>query len=736
MTPALKFVAAVTVAASLAVACPASAQNDVSARKTVKAVKTDVAPVLDGELDDWAWMTAAIVDDLHVVSPDEGAKPTERSRFYVTYGDDALYVAAEFFDSEPDGIVANVLRQGDYSPGDDGVMLILDPFNQGRSGYAFYLMANAVRAQALYKNVTEENWNWDGIWHAATKRTAEGWNAEIEIPFKTLSFDPSNQTWGINFSRYIGRRTEEIGWVSHNRKQNPAAAGEIIGLRGLQQGLGIDVVPAVVVTEQKDFATGVSRLSTEPSLDVTWKPTPALTAALTLNTDFSGTSADQRQINLTRFDVFFPEKRKFFLQDMDIFEFGRIGTDGEGGGGGGETAFRESGRPFFSRRIGLSAGGETIDIEGGLKLTGRVGDVDYGVLGMRQAAFGGVDAQTLFVGRVSLNVLEESAIGVIGTYGDPLSNVDNSLVGVDFRYLNTRLRNGKTLEGAAWYQQSDTPGLDGDDAAFGFSLKAPNSAGWNGELGFREVQRNFNPALGFVNQADVQSIYGTVAHTWRRDWRHVRSVTSGVSGRRVQTIGGELDNEELRFNVVDIVNHTGDSLSATYMTFGEQLAQPFEISEGVFIPAGRYDWNRYCVRVGTGEHRAVSVFGWACDGDFYDGTRRSTGPRVTWRPNKHLALQASYQVNDIDLPYGSFVTRQATLQADLAFTSTWYWENLVQYDNVSDSLGINSIMRWVPLAGRELVLVVNREFTDPLEQRDFNSSFGETAMKFHYTFRF
>jgi hypothetical protein len=714
---------------------PAIAQSTASADKSIQAVYTEVPPELDGVIDDWAWLTATIVENLHVVSPNEGDVPSERSRFYVTYDNDAIYVAAELFDTEPDKITARVLRQGDYSEGEDGVMLILDPFHQGRSGYAFYLTVNAVRFQALYKNSTEENWNWGGIWHGVTRRTEFGWTAEIEIPLQTLSFDPGNDTWGINFTRYIGRRTEEIGWVSHNRRQNPANSGEISGLQGLKQGLGIEFVPALVVGENRDYVLGETGSSVEPSLDVTYKPTPALTATLTLNTDFSGTSADLRQVNLTRFDEFFPEKRKFFLQDMDIFEFGRIG-DNDDNSGGGDTVERETGRPFFSRRIGLADDGEAIDIDGGLKLSGRVGRLDYGFLGIRQGTYGTVDARDLFAARLSANVLEESAVGVIATLGDPASNEDNSLVGVDFRYLNTRIGSNKTLDGAAWIQQTDTPGLDGDDLAYGFSLNAPNSVGWSGALSFRELQRNYRPALGFVSQVDVRSLLFGAAYIWRPESNFIRSIRSGLRGARVETLAGELDRQQLDLDLLRIDNHTGDNIRFSVMDARENLTAPFEISAGVFIPTGAYHWTRYCLRAGTGQHRSFSLSGWACDGDFYDGTRKSVGPELVWRPSMHFSMAASYQVNSIDLPYGSFITRQATLQADIAFTSTWYWENLVQYDNVSDSLGINSIMRWIPLAGREFVLVLNRELLDPGENGDFVSSYGETVLRFHYTFRY
>ncbi len=442
----------------------ASAQSLSPGDKSLQAVHTNDEPVLDGRLDEPLWRQAIEVSDFHGVSPNEYDEPSEDTRFYVIYGKDALYVGAEFKDSDPEGIIARVMRQGDFSEGEDGLEIILDPFNNGRSGYVFQLTPNAIRGDGLFRNVTDINWDWDSIWDAATTIHETGWTAEIAIPFKTLSFNPENDTWGINFNRSIGRRNENIGWVSYNRSQNPANSGEITDMSGMEQGLGLDIVAGARVSQSDQFnslAPDFSDTSFEPSLDIFYKPTPSLTAALTINTDFSGTSVDSRQINLTRFSLFFPEKRKFFLQDNDIFEFGRIGGPRESGAV--TQATKESGRPFFSRRIGLSATGETVDIDAGLKLTGRIGRWDYGMLNIQQSEFGAVDSSNLFVGRIAANILEESSLGAIFTNGNPSASEDNSVVGVDFRYLNTRLSNGKTMAGSVWYQQSDTEGLNGND---------------------------------------------------------------------------------------------------------------------------------------------------------------------------------------------------------------------------------------------------------------------------------
>jgi hypothetical protein len=705
--------------------------------KDIDAVRTDGRPVIDGRLGEPLWQRAAIVSDFHEVSPDEYSPASEETRFRVIYGKDALYIGAEFTDREPDQIVARVMRQGDWSEGEDGLKIILDPFNNGRSGYVFQLTPNGIRGDGLFRNVTEVNWDWEAIWHAATTIHETGWTAEIEIPFKTLSFNPANDTWGINFTRTIGRRKEDIGWVSYNRTQNPANSGTLSGLRGLEQGLGLDIVPSMRITDTKEFDPDEfdnSGTDFEPSLDIFYKPTPSLTAALTINTDFSGTGADARQVNLTRFSVFFPEKRQFFLQDNDIFEFGRIGGPRESGNV--SQAVKESGRPFFSRRIGLSADGETIPIDGGIKVTGRAGRWEYGVLNIIQSEFEDLDSANLFVGRIAANVLEESSLGAIVTSGNPSGEADNTLVGVDFRYLNTRLNNGKTLEGALWYQQTDTDGLDDDDSALGFRIAAPNTEGWSGEANYRRIEENFNPELGFVNQTDVESWFVKGSYIWRPDSGLFRSITSTAKVQRVDKLDGDFDTQTWSVDFISLEGHQADTGTLFTTLYREQLTEPFEISDGVVIPPGYYSWDRYCMRGGSGQHRVLKFNGYVCGGEFYDGDRDTYSANFTWRPSKHLRMDAGYTINYIELPYGDFKTRLATFRADIAFTATWSWENFIQYDDVSDSMGINSIMRWIPIAGREFLLVYNRDFVDVDGEQNFRSRRTDMTAKLSYTFRF
>jgi hypothetical protein len=499
--------------------------------KRLEAVRTNVAITIDGRLDEPGWATAAIIEpeDIHQILPVEYSEPTQRTRFLVIYDDDAMYLAADMKDDQPELMTAKVLRQGGNNSWlDDQFNIFLDPFNDKRSGYRFQVNPHGVREEGLFKGADQVQWQWSGIWQAAATQGADGWVAETRIPFKTISFDSGSDTWGLNLNRRVARNNETMGWVSRNRTQSPAISGEITGLTGLRQGLGLDIVPSLTVSERRSFSPRDDVSDAEPSLDVFYKLTPSLNAALTLNTDFSATEVDDRQVNLTRFGLFFPEQRDFFLQDADIYEFGRIGQRSM------DSPFarplEENALPFFSRRIGLSATGEPVDLEGGGKLSGRVGRWTVGTLAIRQDEFEDVGPSDLFVGRVAANVLAESAVGLIVTDGDPLSNLDNSVAGVDFRYQNTRLPNGRTLESEAWVQQSSTEGLEGEDGAWGVRAWAPNTAGFKGGVGIKEVQANFNPALGFINRLDIRDYTGELGYTYRpsgRAWRALRRQRPG-----------------------------------------------------------------------------------------------------------------------------------------------------------------------------------------------------------------
>ena len=726
-----------------ATAQQAVGQPDNQAPKSLQMVRTDTPPVIDGVLDDEVWARAAMTEDLHQMDPIEYSAASERSQIYVLYDEDALYVAARMWTSESNRITANVLRQGASIGNDDQLVLIIDPYNNQRDGYQFLVNPNGVRSEGLYVGSTQVQSNWEGIWQAAATRDEQGWIAEIAIPFKTLSFNPNTDTWGINFGRRVQSKNERMAWVSRNRTQNPAISGQAIGMERLDQGTGLDIVPSVSFHEQKDFQLSSNESEFDPSLDVFYRLTPSLSGSLTFNTDFSATEVDDRQVNLTRFGLFFPEKRDFFLRDTDIFEFG--GTGALGNFTQLSRTLEQNSRPFFSRRIGLSGSGQPVDLQYGGKLSGRAGPWTLAAQAIRQDEFEGVDATNLFTGRAALNVLEESSLGVIMTDGDPRSNLDNSLLGIDFNYLNTRMPNGRTIQGSAWYQKSDTEGLIDNDAAYGLRFIFPSTRGLRFNAAFKEIQQNFNPAQGFVNRAGIRDYSAEIGWIQRYpQGSPVRTIFSLFGLQRVESIGGDLQSEVLDARVINFSSDAGDQLRILYTDTREILTEPFTIwdpnpSSGeapVTIPLGDYSFDDYGIQLNSESSRRLSGQLTYRTGDFYNGKKDSVVAQMTWTPTEHWRLFWSYTYDDIDLPEGNFDLRLASVGLDFIFSNTLSWVNLLQYDNDSELVGINSRLHWIPRAGREAFIVLNHNLQDLDRDNSFHSSLADLSIKFSYTFRY
>jgi hypothetical protein len=689
---------------------------------TARISRTETPPTLDGVLDDAAWEQATVIDDFHQFNPVDHAPPSEKTIVYLAYDDDNLYVAARMYDSEPDQIRARQLVQGASSRWDDNFGIIIDPFNNKRTGYQFQTNPNGVRGDGTFETPTDLNRDWEGIWFNGTRIDEEGWVAELAIPFKTLNFDPSNSDWGFTVERSISRKQEEISWSSYNRRVNPGSAGLVTGFTGLRQGRGLDVIPSIVTSEARNFDTGVVTSEIEPVLDVFYNFTPSLTGVLTLNTDFSATEVDDRQVNLTRFNLFFPEKRDFFLRDVDIFSFGGL---------------ERNGLPFNSRRIGLDSRGQPVDLEVGAKLTGRVGRFNVGVLGVQEEAHADVTAKNLFVGRVAANVLRESSVGLILTDGDPNNNEDNSLVGLDFRYRNSNLPSGITLAGEAWYQATDTQGVDSEQDAWGVRIASPNTVGWEAEFGFQHIEENYNPALGFANRTGIEFLQTSVGHTRVTQgdgW--LRSISHAFNFRNYDLISGGLQSRSVFLEPFELETTNGDEFGTQITYDREVLLEPFEISDGVVIPVGDYEFTRYGIEVAGANARVLAPSFEAGSGEFFTGDRLEIAAGLDWRPNDRLFLGVKYEYNDIKLPEGDFVTRLVQINANFAFNPQWSWLNLLQYDNESGSAGINSRLRWNPRAGQDLFIVLNHGFSAERTFRGLDSTQSQFSIKYTQTFRF
>jgi len=739
----------VTLSFAPSIIAQAEAPDGVTGGKIIEVTSYDADPDIDGVLDEDIWARAALVTDFHQMNPVEYGTPSQRTEVRVFYTDNALYIGARMHESDPSLIRANVMRQGQTLQNDDSFNLMIDPYFDRRGGYLFEINANGVRVEGIYQNVSQMDRNWTGIWQAKSNIDAEGWTTEIRIPFQTLSFNPANTEWGINFRRTIRRNNEEIGWISRNRLINPGIAGTATGFTGLRQGLGLDVVPYLVARQERRFGANAGEdQSLEPQIDMYYKVTPQLNAALTINTDFSATEVDDRVVNLTRFSLFFPERRDFFTRDNDLFQFGRIGNGSIFGQESNEavpTAALQNGRPFFSRNIGLSTNGEPVDLTAGAKLSGRIGAWNVGSLLVRQDedVLSGVDAQSVFVGRAALNVLQESQIGVIVTEGDSQANLDNSLAGADFRYRNSHLPGGRVVESEVWYQQSDTPGLSGDDAAYGFGVAAPNTNGWRGAYSYKNIDYNFNPGLGFVNQRGIEDqALDFGKRIFLQPGGYMRSWYGGFdSYRNTDLDSGDLISETAQVRA-NVNNNTNDVVSALLSRKREVLTLPFTInrasdgSRRIIIPVGDYVFTQGTVSLQTGGQREWAGRITLTQGDYYNGENLLTSINLAWQPRPGWNLQSGYSENRIELPQGSFTVRQLSFNAMINFTPDLTWTNRLQYDNVSEGVGINSRLYWIPEPGREMYLVLNWGLVDLNKDNRFDSTRSDLTLKYNYTLRF
>ena len=403
---------------------------------------------------------------------------------------------------------------------------------------------------------------------------------------------------------------------------NPSTAGILRGFQGIRQGMGLDIVPSISFGGDRDFIRSDTDRVFEPSLDISYNITPSLTGVLTFNTDFSATEVDNRQVNLNRFALFFPEKRDFFLQDADIFTFG--GLD-------------QNGIPFFSRKIGLSLLGDPVDLNAGVKLTGRIGRWNIGTLAVRQGAYDDVNASMLMVGRVSANVLDESSVGAIMTYGDPLSNNDNMVIGTDFNYRNTHFMQGRSLTGNAWFQRSDTPGVNNSQQAWGARINVSASEGVGGSFTYERFGDHFNPALGFINRIGIQRFQLNLANRYRPAKSWLRSVFSFVSIEHIEDLHGNVETQAIRSQPIQIETNQGDHIGLLIFHGREVLTQPFEISPGVVIQPGDYSFNRIGTEWRFAPERVIAPHFAVFAGEYYNDQKLSNSVPVAQVNKNHTS---------------------------------------------------------------------------------------------------
>jgi hypothetical protein len=696
-------------ATSQEIAAP-SAANRPSLR--VHAAGTGVQ--LDGRLDDAAWAGADSIADLVQIEPAEGATPSGRTVVRVLVDGDALVFGIRADD--PARIVA-FARERDAALGnEDHVKIVLDTYLDGRSGYVFAVSPNGARYDALVSDQGEsENANWDAVWEAATERTASGWSAEIRIPAQSLLFRPGLTEWGFNVQRRIQRLLETDRWASPERDYEITQtfrAGRLTGLPAFDLGLGLSVRPALTAGGGRPAPRADAEGEADASLDATQRLGANAVASLTVNTDFAETEVDTRRTNLTRFPLVFPEKRTFFLEGADIFDFG--------------LGLNDDVRPFFSRRIGLLNGRE-IPLRVGGKISGRQRGTNYGALVVRtgRADVDGLDTlptdNTMGVLRLRQNVLRESSVGVIGTFGDPTGVRRSWMAGPDLTYQTSRFRGDKNFLVGVWGLATGREGAgSGRRHAFGGKIDYPNDL-WDIALNYKSLGEDFAPSLGFVPRPGVQIATFNVVHQPRPArpilGLRVRQMFNEWLNTLVMDPGGRWESYRSFTAPINWRLESGDRFEVNWVPTGERLTAPFEIADGVTIPEGTYHWTRYRLEAGTAAKRRLSGQASWWFGDFYSGRLDELILTAAWKPSALFRVELNATRNVGRLREGDFTQDLVGTRLRVNVSPDLQLNGYVQYDNASESVGTNTRLRWTFSPLGDLFVVYNHNlqhlFVDP-----------------------
>jgi hypothetical protein len=688
-------------------------------------ITRDEAPAIDGQLDDAVWQKAARITDFYKVEPDVGL-PSEETIVYFAYDAQNLYIGMDARDTEADRIVKSVLDRDGEVWRDDMVRIYIDPFNTGLSGFGFDVNALGARLDRLLLPGRRPNNAWDTIWDAKTEITDTGWTAEIVIPFRSISFNPETDGWNLLLTREITHKGEEARWASVDPgiwQFDFRHPGKITGIHDIDQGLGLDVDLQGKITATRNWDTPRHDVVTlEPSANLYYKFSPALVGLLTINSDFSDTPLDTREINTGRFSLFRAETRDFFLQDAYIFEFA------------GETfTASPNGQPFFSRRIGI-VNGQQADLKFGAKLSGELAGFDVGVLSARMGDVGNIDAQTLSVARITRNIGAQSRLGFIMTNGDPTGATDNTVAGVDYLYRDPSFLGGGYLQADLFYQRSMTSSEDDD--SFGIRVDYPNDK-WNWTIAARQIGEDFRPVLGFVNRPGTRDYSGQ----WRRRYRPADSFFKwyqfGSDNQLITDLDGEV---ETRKNTLafEFQNQATDEFKFYAYENREVVKAPFLLPDNIIVPAGEYQNNGVKFALTSSWLRTWGVEADIEYKDFFGGDNFNFMVTSTMHPSRYLTLKASYDREAISLPSGDVTIHIASLENIVSFSPDISVATEMQYDNISEAFSLFSRARWEVRPQTELFLsfghgAIIQSETFP---RDFESVQSQLVFRFGNRFQF
>jgi len=675
---------------------------------------------LDGVMDELDWENTDPIRSIRMIEPVENADPTNKTIVKVLADKKNIYLGFYCYDEQIDKMVAFSKARDSELEDEDYIKFVFDPYGDGRSAYIFAINPYAARYDALSSNRGErEDDSWDCIWEAKTQINSDGWSAEVRIPVNSLTFRKGLTTWGFNVERRIQRLLEVNRWTALTRDYKMGQtihAGLLQNLPIFSLGVGM-VAKASTMLNYSKHAGADSKLKWDNSLDITQKITPDISAQLTVNTDFAETEVDTRKTNLTRFALMFPEKRQFFLEGSDIFDFGL-------GMGYYMLAFQ-------SRRIGLLEG-QAVPLKVGGKINGKLGNTQFGGLVTRTGEVQDLTpANNMGVIRVKQNVLKESNIGMIGMMGDPMGRTGSWTGGLDMTYQNSEFLGDKNFLVGAWGMLTDRHDLEGDKTAVGMKIDYPNDL-VDASFTYYRIGDAFDPSLGFIPRKAI-NYYRVAANYFPRPekWNIRKFIFECFA-----TLYTDLENnwESYRFFTAPIhfAMESGDRFEFNIVPTGENLPGDFEISDGVIIPKDEYHWNRYRLEWEGASKRKIN--GQACwwFGGFYGGNLHSIELELNWRPFSFLIFEGSFERNIGNLPFGDFTQDLYGARVQINLNSNLNLSSFIQYDTESQSVGTNNRFRWTFAPRGDLFIVYNHNMSRPIEERYWNYQSNQLIVKLVY----
>jgi len=679
-------------------------------RPIVHAARMASAPVLDGSvLGDSAWIGLVPVSGFWQVQPDDGQPATQKTEVYVGFSDEALYIGVVAYDDDPDAILVTDSRRDSDLADTDSFQVVLDGLRDGQNGFVFGTNPAGIEYDG---QVTREgtggvlgsgsggfNLNWDGSWDVATEISGIGWSVEMRIPFRTLRYGRDEiQTWGINFQRNIRRNNEISYWAPLSRQRNLYRVSEAGSMTGIVPPVqrNLKISPYVLGSSASGGDLPGTENNSEVGFDIKYSITPSLTLDATYNTDFAQVEADERQVNLDRFSLFFPEKRPFFLENAGQFAVGDA----------------EAVEMFFSRRIGISDDGDQLPIQGGVRVSGKIGNsTNVGFLHMSSEAVAGVAPGNKFtVARLNQELPSRSAIGLIfvNRDGDGSHLVAPGMDENQTYAIDGRWGIGENLSLSAWVAKTSTPGLNGRDDAY--TAKAVyDSAAWAYRLEYGQVGEDFNPEVGFLSRSDFRRVTAFLMRRIRPDdmWG-LLEVRPHVSYRGYWNFDGFQETGWLHNDIHwEFRNgyeiHTGVNLTH------EGVKDAFDIVDGVTIQPGTYEHAEVTIVFHTNQAAPLSFELQTVIGGRFGGDRVSLAPTLRYRIGETFSSELSYNYNDLDLPVpgGQFKANLARLRLSYSFTPKILLQALVQYNELDDILGTNLRFSWLQSANAGFYLVYN-----------------------------